>query len=102
MVATLNPHIEITPGVAGGRPRISGRRITVQDIVIWHDRLGKSADEIATDHDLTLSDVHAALAYYFDHRAMMDSDIESGEAFITDLRDRTPSKVGQKLSGLAD
>lgn len=94
MVATLKQHIEMTPGVAGGKPRIAGRRITVQDVVIWHDRLGKSADEIATDYDLTLSDVHAALAYYFDHRADIDSDIELGAAFISGLRGRMPSKVG--------
>lgn len=24
-------HIEVTPGVAGGKPRIAGHRITVQD-----------------------------------------------------------------------
>ncbi|MEO0014001.1 MAG: hypothetical protein RLZZ535_2390 [Cyanobacteriota bacterium] len=27
-------HIEITPGVCGGKPRIAGHRIRVQDIVI--------------------------------------------------------------------
>jgi uncharacterized protein (DUF433 family) len=69
---TLDAHIEITPGIAGGKPRIAGHRITVQHIAIWHERLGKSADEIATDYDLTLADVYAALAYYFDHRAEID------------------------------
>jgi len=38
---TLDEHIEITPGVAGAKPRITGHPITVQDIVIWHERLGK-------------------------------------------------------------
>ena len=60
-VEALDRHIEVTPGIAGGKPRIAGRRITVRDIVIWHERLGKSADEIATECDLTLSDVYAAL-----------------------------------------
>ena len=59
---TLGEHIEITPGVVGGKPRISGRRITVQNIAIWHERMGRSADEIATEYDLTLADVYAALA----------------------------------------
>jgi uncharacterized protein (DUF433 family) len=53
----LDDHIELTPGEAGARPRIRGRRISVQDIAIWHERLGKSADEIAGEYDLTLSDV---------------------------------------------
>ena len=94
---TLDQHIEVTPGVAGGKPRIAGHRITVQNIAVWHERLGKSADEIAVEYDLTLADVHAALAYYFDHQAEIDRSIEEGNAFAEALRQRTPSKVRQKL-----
>jgi uncharacterized protein (DUF433 family) len=97
MVKTLNEHIEITPGVAGGKPRIAGHRITVQNIAIWHERLGKSVDEIVAEYDLTPADAHAALAYYFDHRAEMDRSIAEGEAFAEALRQQTPSKVRQKL-----
>lgn len=61
-------HIVTTPGVAGGRPRIAGHRIRVQDVAIWHERLGMSPDEIADEYDLSLGQVYAALAYYFDHR----------------------------------
>ncbi len=60
----LDRHIEITPGVAGGKPRIAGHRITVQNIVVRHERMGKSVDDICGDYDLTLSDVYVALAYY--------------------------------------
>ena len=94
---TLDEHIEITPGIAGGKPRIAGHRITVQHIAIWHERLGKSADEIATDYDLTLADVYAALAYYFDHRAEIDRSIDEANAFAEALRQHAPSKVRQKL-----
>ncbi len=97
MVKTLNEHIEITPGIAGGKPRIAGHRLTVQNIAIWHERLGKSVDEIVAEYDLTPADVHAALAYYFDHRAEMDRSIAEGEAFAEALRQQTPSKVRQKL-----
>jgi uncharacterized protein (DUF433 family) len=94
----LDDHIAITPGVAGGEPRISGRRITVQNIVIWHERLGKSADKIVTEYDLLLADVYAALAYYFEHRAEIDASIREGEAFVEALRESTPSKLSQKLA----
>ncbi|MBI1901700.1 MAG: DUF433 domain-containing protein [Planctomycetia bacterium] len=94
---TLDGHIEVTPGVAGGKPRIAGHRITVQDIAIWHERLGQSADEIAAEYDLTLADVYAALAYYFDHREEIDRSIEEGRAFAAALRQRTPSKVQERL-----
>jgi len=95
----LDQHIEITPGIAGGKPRIAGHRITVQDIVIWHEWQGRSADEIATEHGLTLGDVHAALAYYYDHRTEIDRAIKESEEFVRALRKRTPSKVQQKIHG---
>lgn len=88
----LDRHIEITPGVAGGKPRIAGHRITVQNIVIWHERMGKSIDEICAEYDLTLSDVYAALAYYFDHRDEIDHSIDESKAFVQALRNRVPSR----------
>lgn len=90
-------HIEVTPGVAGGKPRISGHRITVRDVAIWHERVGMSADEIAAEHGLTLGEVHAALSYYFDHRAEIQQSIREGESFAEGLRTRTPSKVAERL-----
>lgn len=57
MKDALMQHIEVTSGITGGKPHIAGHRITVQDIVIWHERIGKSADEIASEHGLTLSDI---------------------------------------------
>lgn len=92
-------HIDITPGVAGGRPHISGHRITVQDIVIWHERMGISADEIATEDGLNLSDIYAALAYYYDHREEIDESIRADEAFIAALRRQIPSKLKDKIGG---
>ena len=94
---TLDQHIETTPGISGGKPRIAGHRITVQNIVIWHERMGKSVDEIAVEYNLTLADVYAALAYYFDHRDEIDRDVDEGEAFAETLRAKTPSKLKQKL-----
>ena len=96
-VKTLDRHIEVTPGVVGGKPRIAGRRITVQNIVIWHEWMARSADEIASEYDLTLADVYAALAYYYDHRTEIDKVIKSSEAFVEALRQQIPSKVAQKL-----
>lgn len=97
---TLDEHIEVTPDTAGGKPRIRGHRITVQDIAIWHERLGKSADEIASEYDLTLGDVHAALAYYFDHREQIDARMAEDRAFADALRAQIPSKRSQKLRSL--
>src|SRR3989442_3654135 len=83
---TLDEHIELTPDTAEGRPRIRGRRITVQDIAIWHERLGKSADEITAEYDLTLADLYAALAYYFDHREEIDAPITEDRGVSEEVR----------------
>jgi uncharacterized protein (DUF433 family) len=82
----LDDHIQVRPDTAGGKPSIRGRRITVQDIVIWHERLGKGADEIAAEDDLSLGSVYAALAYYFDHRAEIDARMTEYRAFAEALR----------------
>ncbi len=99
---TLDRHIEITPGVAAGKPRIAGHRITVQDIAIWHELMGLSADEIAAEHGLTLASVYAALAYYYDHYAEIEEAIRADESFVEQLRRRTPSKLLEKLRGQED
>jgi uncharacterized protein (DUF433 family) len=96
---TIASHIELTPGIAAGKPRIAGHRITVQNIVIWHERMGLSADEIATDYGVSLSDVYAALAYYYDRREEIDRAIRDDEDFIADLWRRTPSKLSGRLGG---
>lgn len=96
---TVSGHIEITPGVAGGKPRIAGHRITVQDIVVWHERLGLSADEIATEYGLSLADVYAALTYYYDHREEIDRAIRTDETSIAEQRSRIPSKLRARLGG---
>lgn len=94
---SLDEHIEVTPGICGGKPRIAGHRITVRQIVVWHDRLGRGADDIATEYDLQLSDVYAALAYYFDHQKEIDEDLEDSAHWIAELKQNSPSLLKQKL-----
>ena len=96
-------HIEITPGVCGGKPRISGHRIKVQDIVIWHEKLGLSPDEIVSNYPtIDLSDVYSALAYYHDHFAEIRQQIEEDKKYIRELQARTPSLIQQELKNLDD
>jgi uncharacterized protein (DUF433 family) len=98
-VDTVAGHTTITPGVAGAKPRIAGHRITVQDIVLWHERLDLSADEIATDYGLSLADIYAALTYYYDHREEIDRTIAGDEAFVAALRQSLSSKLRARLGG---
>ena len=101
MEAILDRHIEMTPDVRGGRPRIiAGTRITVADIVIMHLRLGQSLEEIVGKYDLELADVYAAMAYYYDHRSEIDGSIEADEAFAEAFRRNNPSLLQAKLRAL--
>jgi len=77
MADVIREHIEIDEGAGGPKARIAGHRIRVQDVAIWHEKLGMSPDEIVDQYPtITLADVHAALAYYWDHR----EDIEQATA----------------------
>jgi uncharacterized protein (DUF433 family) len=88
-----------TPGTCGGRPRIDGHRITVADVAIWHERMGMDPDEMVSAYPtITLSDVHAALAYYYENREQIDDSIREDEQFAAEMRAKAgPSLVKQKL-----
>jgi uncharacterized protein (DUF433 family) len=91
-------HIEVTPGVCGGKPRIAGTRIRVQDIVVWHERMQLSADEIASQYpQVTVADVYAALTYYHDHREQIDQQMAQGQALVEEMKRQYPSKLQAKL-----
>lgn len=65
-----------TEGILGGEPRLDGRRISVLQIADMV-RDGESPEYVADQLDVTLAEVHTALAYYYDHPDEM-----------RDLRDR--------------
>jgi len=70
------PHITYNPSIAGGAPIIEGTRITVRCIAGYY-QMGMSVDEIlAALRHLTPSQVHSALAYYFDHQEEINKEIE--------------------------
>lgn len=97
----ITEHIEITPGICGGKPRIAGHRIKVQDIVIWHEKMAMSPDEIVSEYpSINLSDVYAALAYYHDHIADIRQQIQEDEEYAKKLQSQTSSLIQQKLKNL--
>ena len=67
--------ITIDPQVRGGRPCIAGTGLRVIDIVMATLFHGRTPGELASDYDLSLAEVHAALAYYYQHKADLDQDI---------------------------
>jgi Protein of unknown function (DUF433) len=60
--------------------------------------MGMNPDEIVSAHpSITLAQVYAALAYYFDHKADIDADIAEGEHFVAELKAKTPPSKLQKI-----
>ncbi len=100
MEVTLNRHIEITPGVRSGKPRIAGRRITVADVAIMYLKMGQSLEEIAGKYQLSLAAVHAAIAFYYDNREEIDRQLEEEDAFVEAFRRNNPSMLQAKLKAL--
>lgn len=63
-----------------GAPTIAGTGIRVVDVAKAYEHSGYDPDEITELYpDLSLSDVHTALAYYYDHIDELRTDLpESG------------------------
>ena len=94
MTKVISEHIEITPGICGGKPRIAGHRIKVQDVAIWYEEMNLSPQEIVDRYPMiTLSDVHAALAYYYDNKQEIQQQLEEDERLETQMRASIPSKL---------
>jgi uncharacterized protein (DUF433 family) len=78
---TVFPHITTDPDVCHGRPCIAGTRVRVMDVVAAHEQ-GVSPAELQDYFDtrpLTLGEIHAALAYYNDHRDAIEADFAEAE-----------------------
>ena len=91
------------PSTFGGKARIAGHRVRVMDIVLWHENLGMSPDEIVLAHpELSLSDIHAALAYYFDNVDEIRNDIRDNDDLANHLSAQFQSKLKEKLLHGAD
>jgi uncharacterized protein (DUF433 family) len=86
---TTYPHITIN---ARGVPCIDGTRHRVIDIAADHIAHGYSAVQIVEQYpDLTPAQVHAALAYYYDHQDAMHTALMASYTQAEDgRRHQTP------------
>ena len=98
-IPVISEHIGIRPGYCGGEPHILGHRITVKHVAVWHEQMGMSPAEIAATYPtITLAQVHAALAYYYDHRDEIQAAIAEEIRVVEELKAKSgPSLVQEKL-----
>jgi uncharacterized protein (DUF433 family) len=70
-----HPYIIKKKGVQGGKAVIRRTRITVSTIIVWY-KTGKEIYEILDMYpQLTPSQIHDALSYYYDHKKEMEEEI---------------------------
>lgn len=85
--------IAIDPYIRSGRPYVLGTTVTVSDVAIaklYHD---KDADGIADWYGLSLPQVYAALAYYYEHKDDIDHEIRQQISRAQMLKER---RVGSR------
>ena len=88
----VQTHIELRKNRDGAdRAFIAGTRVRVQDIYALSEIHGKTPDEVvqALPH-LTLGQVHAALGYYFDHRAEILREMREDGQFAAEFQAAMP------------
>jgi uncharacterized protein (DUF433 family) len=74
-----------------GVPFVTGTTMKVVELVMAQRAYGWSPEELHFQHpDLSLGQIHSALAYYWDHRNELDRDIERR----TRLADKIRSEIG--------
>jgi uncharacterized protein (DUF433 family) len=87
-------HIEMNPE---GQAVIAGTRIKVRMIALDRIAYGWDAEEIQRQHpDLSLGEIHSALAYYFDHKEEMDQDIALRHAHVEEWRAAEGESPGRR------
>ena len=98
MSKSTEDRITRSPEVCGGKACIAGHRVRVLDVVVWHEHQGMTPDEIVSHFPaITLADVHAALAYYFDHIEEIQQEMRAERTFAEEFRRRNPSMLEAKL-----
>jgi len=93
------PHVRLDEQ---GRPWIDDTNVKVIEVVLDHLAYGWNAETIQENHPhLSLAQVYAALAWYYDHQPEMDAEIERQDERLRALRAAAaPSPLQRRLAAL--
>lgn len=96
MIVTMYEHIAVDPT---GAPVIAGTTMKVVELATAHLSYGWSPEELHFQFPyLTLGQIYAALAYYWDHKAELDADMRRRLQFAEESRLQAgPSPLVTKL-----
>ncbi len=85
--------ITTNPKVRNGRPCIAGTSLEVAVIATARVVGGQEPEEIAADYELSLPEVYAALAYYYEHKKEIDATIQQRRQLAQSMKE---AKVGSR------
>jgi uncharacterized protein (DUF433 family) len=96
----IDQHINVAPERCGGKPCIRNTRVRVWDIYMASEIEGKTPDEVVAAYpQLSLADVHAALAYYWDHRSEIEAEMDDADGRVAELKAKTgPGPLSQRFT----
>ena len=84
-IETRYEHIILENGVA----TIAGTTVKVRELVVERLAWGWSPEELSINHpNLSLGQIYSALAYYADHQAEIDREIDEDVALAAELRQK--------------
>jgi uncharacterized protein (DUF433 family) len=89
--------IAANPQVRSGRPHVAGTTVTVADVAIAKIFWMLNADGIADYYGLTLPQVYAALAYYYDNKDEIDAGIDQRRQLAAAMKEK---RIGSRHSPL--
>lgn len=93
---TTYEHVQLD---ADGTPTIVGTNMKVVELVMAQLAHGWSPEELHFQHPyLSLGQIHSALAYYWDHKAELDEDIERRRQYAEEERNKAgTSSLASKI-----
>ncbi|MBI4662230.1 MAG: DUF433 domain-containing protein [Verrucomicrobia bacterium] len=85
-----------------GRPWIDDTNVKVIEVVLDHLAYGWTAETIQENHPhLSLAQVYAALAWYYDHQTELDAEIERQDERLRALRAAAaPSPLQRRIAAM--
>jgi uncharacterized protein (DUF433 family) len=102
-VTTSYEHITID---SQGIPIIAGTTMKVVELVMAQKAYGWSPEELHFQHPyLSMSQIHSALAYYWEHKENLDADMERRGEYAEELRQKagpSPLAKGLREKGLLE
>lgn len=83
--------------VLGGKPRLAGRRISVLQVAELALDHGEDPATVADQLDISLAEVHEALAYYYEHPDEMNEQRSRKDELIDELEtsSKAPDAIGR-------